>query len=73
MAVNEFAQKEIAPIAESVDKSNNFPAHMWKKFGDMGLLGITAPVKYGGQNLGYFAHVLVMEEISRASASVGNF
>ncbi|KAJ3379183.1 hypothetical protein HDU92_006847 [Lobulomyces angularis] len=68
--VHEFAQKELSPIAEKVDKNNEFPMEMWKKLGDMGLLGITAPEKYGGQNMGYHAHVLAMEEISRSSASV---
>jgi len=69
-AIHTFAQKEIAPLAESVDKSNDFPMHLWKEMGKMGLHGITAPEKYGGQNLGYLSHVLAMEELSRASASV---
>ncbi|KAJ3238562.1 hypothetical protein HDU78_003448 [Chytriomyces hyalinus] len=69
-SVHEFAQRELAPRANAIDKENAFPMDMWKKFGDMGLLGITAPEKYGGQNMGYLAHVLVMEEISRASGSV---
>ncbi|KAJ3041752.1 hypothetical protein HK097_002195, partial [Rhizophlyctis rosea] len=68
--VHNFAQIELAPRAEQIDKKNEFPMDMWKKFGDMGLLGITAPEEYGGQSLGYLAHVLVMEELSRASGSV---
>ncbi|KAI8814892.1 acyl-CoA dehydrogenase/oxidase [Cladochytrium replicatum] len=69
-AVFDFAQKELAPRAEEIDKSNQFPMDMWKKFGDMGLLGITAPEAYGGQDMGYLAHCIVMEELSRASGSV---
>ncbi|KAJ3187979.1 hypothetical protein HDU85_006372 [Gaertneriomyces sp. JEL0708] len=69
-SVHEFAQKELAPRASEIDKTNNFPMDMWKKFGDMGLLGITAPEKYGGQAMGYLAHTIAMEEISRASGSV---
>ncbi|KAJ3179318.1 hypothetical protein HDU87_002927 [Geranomyces variabilis] len=69
-SVNAFAQKELAPRAAQIDKDNEFPMDMWKKFGDMGLLGITAPEKYGGQQMGYLAHTVVMEEISRASGSV---
>ncbi|CAM0139486.1 hypothetical protein VKS41_004704 [Umbelopsis sp. WA50703] len=69
-AVHDFAQNELAPRAEQIDKENAFPMDMWKKFGDMGLLGITAPEKYGGLNLGYTEHTFVMEEISRASGSV---
>lgn len=68
--VQRFAQDELAPIADKVDKTNQFPMHMWKKMGDLGLLGITAPEKYGGTNLGYFEHCLIMEELSRASGSV---
>ncbi|CAG8520093.1 13776_t:CDS:10 [Acaulospora morrowiae] len=70
-AVHDFCQKELVPRAASIDKENTFPMDMWKKFGSMGLLGITAPEKYGGLNLGYFEHTIVMEEISRASGSVG--
>ena len=66
-----FAQKEIAPIAAEVDRSNEFPLEMWKKMGDLGLLGITAGEEYGGANMGYLAHTIVVEEISRASASIG--
>ncbi|KAI9345228.1 acyl-CoA dehydrogenase/oxidase [Obelidium mucronatum] len=69
-SVHEFCQKELAPRAHQIDKDNAFPMDMWKKFGDMGLLGITAPEQYGGQDMGYLAHCLVMEEISRASGSV---
>lgn len=70
-AVAEFAQKEIAPRAESIDRSDQFPMDLWKKMGDLGLLGVTASADYGGAEMGYLAHMVVMEEISRASASVG--
>lgn len=68
--VRGFSQKELAPRAAEIDKTNTFPADMWLKMGEMGLLGITAPEKYGGAGMGYLSHVLVMEELSRASASV---
>lgn len=58
-------------MAEKTDKENQFPNHLWKKFGEMGLLGITSPPEYGGLGLNYTAHTLVMEEISRASGSIG--
>jgi isovaleryl-CoA dehydrogenase len=70
-SVYNFAKKEIAPIAAKVDIENQFPNQLWKKFGDMGLLGITASEEYGGANMGYLAHAIAMEEISRASASIG--
>ena len=70
-AVWQFAQKEILPRAADIDRENEFPADLWKKFGDMGLLGMTAGEEYGGTNMGYLAHIVAMEEISRASASVG--
>ncbi|MGB3620651.1 MAG: isovaleryl-CoA dehydrogenase, partial [Ketobacter sp.] len=66
-----FAQSEILPRAAQLDKDNQFPADLWKKFGDLGLLGITVDEQYGGSNMGYLAHAIAMEEISRASASVG--
>ncbi|MGJ8687979.1 MAG: isovaleryl-CoA dehydrogenase [Gammaproteobacteria bacterium] len=69
--VNAFAAGEIAPLAESVDRENAFPNELWPKMGAMGLLGMTVSEEYGGSNMGYLAHVLAMEEISRASASVG--
>ncbi|MDX1693207.1 MAG: isovaleryl-CoA dehydrogenase [Ketobacteraceae bacterium] len=68
---HKFAQAELAPRAAEIDRANQFPSDMWKKFGDMGLLGITVSEEYGGADLGYLAHVIAMEEISRASASVG--
>jgi len=70
-AVREFAAGEIAPLAAEIDRSNTFPSHLWKRLGDMGLLGITAADTYGGAGMGYLEHVIAMEEISRASASVG--
>ncbi|MDK1024574.1 MAG: isovaleryl-CoA dehydrogenase [Gammaproteobacteria bacterium] len=68
--VNRFAAAEIAPLAADIDRNNQFPMEIWRKLGDLGLLGITADEKYGGSGLGYLAHVVVMEELSRASASV---
>src|SRR5438128_5210675 len=69
--VQQFAATEIAPRADEIDRSNQFPMGLWRKMGDLGLLGITVEEEYGGTNMGYLAHVVAMEEISRASASVG--
>ncbi len=66
-----FAQDEISPLAADIDKHNAFPLTMWKRLGELGLLGITAESEYGGSGMGYLAHVVAIEEISRASASIG--
>ncbi|MCJ0882533.1 isovaleryl-CoA dehydrogenase [Vibrio sp. CCB-PB317] len=68
--VNAFATEHIAPIAADIDRDNQFPKHLWPLFGDMGLLGVTVDEEFGGAGMGYLAHVVAMEEISRASASV---
>ena len=70
-SVKKFAEREIAPLAAQIDRENLFPNALWRKLGDLGLLGITVEEEYGGVDLGYLAHVVAMEEISRASASVG--
>src|SRR5437762_2854837 len=69
--VQQFAHDEIAPRAAEIDRTNQFPPDLWRKMGDLGLLGITAEEAYGGTQMGYLAHIVAMEEISRASASIG--
>ena len=70
-SVRDFAQKEIAPRAAEIDRTNQFPPDLWGKLGALGLLGITVEEAYGGTMMGYLAHIVAMEEISRASAAVG--
>ncbi|MGX5830792.1 isovaleryl-CoA dehydrogenase [Mesorhizobium sp. 43Arga] len=69
--VRRFAQDRIAPIAGDIDRQNEFPGHLWRELGALGLLGITADPDFGGSGMGYLAHVIAVEEISRASASIG--
>jgi len=70
-SVRSFSSDEIAPRAAQIDESNDFPADLWRKMGDLGVLGVTVEEEYGGAGMGYLEHVVAMEEISRASASVG--
>ncbi len=70
-SIQQFAQAEIAPLAAEIDRSDQFPMALWEKMGALGLLGITVGEKHGGSDMGYLAHIIAMEEISRASASVG--
>ncbi|MDK1491989.1 isovaleryl-CoA dehydrogenase [Sinorhizobium sp. 7-81] len=70
-SVRRFASERIAPLAEATDRNNAFPAQLWREMGELGVLGITADEAYGGSGMGYLAHCVAMEEISRASASVG--
>jgi isovaleryl-CoA dehydrogenase len=70
-SVRRFALKELEPIAAAIDRENRFPSELWRKLGDLGLHGITVSEDYGGSSLGYLAHIVAMEEVSRASAAVG--
>jgi isovaleryl-CoA dehydrogenase len=70
-AVRRFAAERVAPLAAEIDRENAFPAHLWREMGGMGLLGVTVGEEHGGAGLGYLAHTVAVEEISRASASVG--
>ncbi|NBU00133.1 MAG: isovaleryl-CoA dehydrogenase, partial [Betaproteobacteria bacterium] len=70
-ALRDFVEQEISPRAAAIDRSDQFPMDLWRKLGDMGVLGITVDERYGGAGLGYLAHIVAMEEISRGSASVG--
>lgn len=69
--MRKFCDSTVAPLAVETDRKNEFPNHLWKEFGEMGLLGATVPAKYGGSDLNYTAHTLIMEEISRCSGSIG--
>src|SRR5688500_15845088 len=70
-SVRDFTAKEIAPRAAEIDSSNEFPPELWPKLGALGVLGITVEEEYGGTAMGYLAHIIAMEEISRGSASIG--
>ena len=70
-SVRQFAENCVAPIADDIDRSNEFPQHLWRELGDLGLLGMTVPEEYGGSGMSYLAHLVAVEEISRASASLG--
>jgi len=70
-AIRDFSEQEIAPLAAAADKDDQFPMHLWRKMGDVGVLGLTVSDEYGGANMGYLAHMVAMEEISRASGSIG--
>ncbi|MCB2102594.1 MAG: acyl-CoA dehydrogenase family protein, partial [Rhodobacterales bacterium] len=70
-SVRSFADDEIAPRAADIDRTNDFPHDLWRKMGDLGILGVTVGEEYGGAGMGYLDHVVAMEEVSRASASVG--
>src|ERR1041384_6264921 len=70
-SVRKFADERISPIAADVDRDDRFPRHLWPEMGALGLHGITVDEKYGGAEMGYLAHCVAMEEISRASASIG--
>ena len=69
--VSKFCEEIIKPLARETDINNNFPKHIWKELGNMGLLGVTASQEYGGLGLGYLSHSIIMEQISRASGSIG--
>ncbi len=69
--VARFARDEVAPLAEQIDRSNEFPMHLWQRMGELGLLGMTVPEEFGGSGMSYLAHLVAIEELSRASAAVG--
>ena len=70
-SLQQFTSAEITPRAAEIDRNDQFPMDLWRKFGELGVLGMTVPEEYGGTDMGYLAHVIAMEEISRGSASVG--
>ncbi len=69
--VHRWAQERLAPIAGEIDRTNEFPMHLWKEMGELGILGVTVEEEYGGAGMGYLAHTVAVEEVGRASASVG--
>jgi isovaleryl-CoA dehydrogenase len=70
LSIEKFADEEVKPLASKMDKEDVFPKHMWKRMGEMGILGMTAAEEYGGMGLGYFEHCLVVEQLSKANAAL---
>ena len=70
-SITRFASDEIAPLAHTLDETNDFPHHLWRRMGDLGILGVTVEEEYGGAGMGYTEHCVAVEEVSRASAAIG--
>ena len=70
-SIEKFADEEVKPLSDQMEKDMNFPKHMWKRLGDMGLLGITVEEEFGGMGLGYYEHCIATEELSKANGSIG--